>query len=152
MHMCEQWRLHCTSQCGWYYVSEHVWALSERIHCVVVTFKMTEQVEQWTCITCALSLSVLLGNYLGDWEGCRYGQLVIGSFIMTVRLLVQNFLQNIKSPRWLNLPTAQVWVYTPCHRSSTLCTPWYNWYFFLLKGGLIPFPLNLSWCWWLAWP
>ena len=43
--MCEQWWLHCSSQWGWQTL------LSERVYCVVLTFKMTEQVEQRICIT-----------------------------------------------------------------------------------------------------
>ena len=39
----EQWRLHCASQWGW------KMPLSEHVHCVAVTFKMTEQVEQQIC-------------------------------------------------------------------------------------------------------
>ena len=53
--------------------------------------------------------------FLDDSEGHSYGQLVIGSFITTTRLLVHHiscrvFWWNIKSPRWLSPPTAQIWL------------------------------------------
>ena len=48
--MCEQWWLHCTSQWGW----STTW--SEHVHCVSVTFKMTEQVEQRICIKFCIKL------------------------------------------------------------------------------------------------
>ena len=49
-----------------------------------------------------------------DENGHSYGQLVIGSFIMTMCLLMyhvscRGFWQNIKSPRWLSFPIAQIW-------------------------------------------
>ena len=50
----------------------------------------------------------LWGNYLDDSEGYSYGQLVIGSFIMTMCLLMhliscRVFWWNIKStPKWLS--------------------------------------------------
>ena len=43
MNMREQWQLHCTSQWGAVDTIEYV-------YCVVITFKMTEQVEQQVCI------------------------------------------------------------------------------------------------------
>ena len=50
MSMGEQWRLHCTSQCGqWMPLSEHV-------YCVAITFKMTEWVEQRICIRFCIKL------------------------------------------------------------------------------------------------
>ena len=49
MCMREQW-LHCTSQWG------QQTLLSEHVYCVVVTYKMTEQVEQWICIKCVVKL------------------------------------------------------------------------------------------------
>ena len=53
-------------------------------------------------------------NYLDDLEGHSYGQLVIGSFITTTCPLMYHiscrvFWQNIKSSRWLILPTTQIW-------------------------------------------
>ena len=46
-------------------------------------------------------------NDSDDSEGCSCGQMVMGSFIMTMRLLTHHvsrsvFWQNIKSPRWLS--------------------------------------------------
>ena len=50
MCMCEQWRLHCTSQWGqWMPLSEHV-------YCVAVAFKMTEWSEQGICIKFCMKL------------------------------------------------------------------------------------------------
>ena len=43
MRIREQGQLHCTSVGVYMPLSEHV-------YCVAVAFKMTEQVEQWTCI------------------------------------------------------------------------------------------------------
>ena len=62
----------------------------------------------------ALSLYIPPRNYLGDSEGQSYGQLVIGSFITTMCLLMHHiscrvFWQNIKSPSWLSPPIAQIW-------------------------------------------
>ena len=53
-------------------------------------------------------------NYLDDSEGCSCVHLVIGSFIVTTIPLMHHvsckvFRQNIKSPRWLSHPTAQIW-------------------------------------------
>ena len=50
MLMREQWWLHCTSQWGWQTT------LSKRVHCVAVTFKMTEQIEQQICIKFCVKL------------------------------------------------------------------------------------------------
>ena len=73
--------------------------LSEHVHCVAITFKMTERVEQRICINfCVkLELSFLCGNYWDDPEGHSYGQLVISSFITTMHPahashLMQSFL------------------------------------------------------------
>ena len=67
---------------------------------------MTEQVEQQSCIKfCIKAWTFLCGNYSDDSEGHSYGQLVIGSFITTMRPLITShavFLWNIKSPRWLS--------------------------------------------------
>ena len=53
-------------------------------------------------------------NYPDDSEGRSYGQLVIGSFIMTMCPLMNHiscrgFWPKIKLPRWLSAPTAQIW-------------------------------------------
>ena len=50
MHMDEQWQLHCTSQWG------QQTLLSRHVYCVAVTFKVTEGVEQWICITFHIKL------------------------------------------------------------------------------------------------
>ena len=61
-----------------------------------------------------LDWTFLHGNYLDDSETCSYWQLVIGSCIMTMNLLMHHvccrvFRWNFKSPRWLRTPTAQIW-------------------------------------------
>ena len=66
MRMCEQWWLHCTSQWGWQT------ALSERVYCVAVTFKMTEWVEQWICIKFCFKLA---HSYMGTIRWFRRPQL-----------------------------------------------------------------------------
>ena len=50
MCMCEQWWLHCTSQWG------RETTLSEYVYCVAITFKMTQQVEQQSCIKVCIKL------------------------------------------------------------------------------------------------
>ena len=42
--MCQQWWFYCASHWGW------ETPLSKHVYCVAVTFKMTEQVQQWICI------------------------------------------------------------------------------------------------------
>ena len=51
---------------------------------------------------------------MDDSEGCSYGQLMIGSFITTMHQLMHHipwrvFWQNMRSPRWLSLLSAQIW-------------------------------------------
>ena len=92
---------------------------------------MTEQVEQWICIKFCIELEYssmeaiqIVQKSFGDdsmsaemqnnKNGFHYGQLVIGSFITTMHLLMHHtlcrvFWRNIKSPRWLSPPTAQIW-------------------------------------------
>ena len=85
MRMYEQWCLHCTTQRGW----QTLW--SEHVYCVAVTFKMTEWVEQWICIKFFIKLkhsSVETIQLIQ--EDLSYGQLVIGSFITTTRLLMHH--------------------------------------------------------------
>ena len=82
--------------------------LSEHVHCAAVAFKMTEQVRKWICIRFCIKLEhYSVENYLDNSEGPSYGQLVIGSFIMTMCLFKHHvacrvFWWNIKSLRWLN--------------------------------------------------
>ena len=84
--------------------------LSEHVYCVAITFKMTKWVEQWICI----KFCVKLQHYCvetwrpqlwatGDW------QLHHNKVLTHASCLVQSFWQNIKSPRWLSPPTAQIW-------------------------------------------
>ena len=44
--------------------------LDEHVHCVALTFKIAEQIEQRICIKFCVKLETLpSGNYLGDSEG-----------------------------------------------------------------------------------
>ena len=61
-----------------------------------------------------LSLKILPWKLFGWFRGCSYGQLVMGSFITTMHPLTHPlsgrvFCRNIKSPRWLSPPMAQIW-------------------------------------------
>ena len=62
--------------------------LSEHVYCVAGTFKMTEQVEQWICITFCIKLEHSSMETIQIQKAAAYGQLVIGRFIMTMHLLV----------------------------------------------------------------
>ena len=85
MHMCEHWQLHCTSQ--WGVVDAVEWACVLCGHCIQ---------NDWA--SKAMNLHQILheawtffhGNYLDDSEGHSYGQLAIGSFIMTTRPLMRH--------------------------------------------------------------
>ena len=104
----EQWWLYCTSQWGQEPLIE--WAL----YCVAITFKMTEGVEQWICIKFCFKLEhssaktiwmIPKAAAMGNWWLAASSQQCAHSCI-TSRASV--FWQNIKSPRWLSLPTAQI--------------------------------------------
>ena len=101
MCMHEQWRLHCTSQWG------QQTPLSEHVYCVVVAFKVTEQVLHESASNSVLSFNIPLQKLFRWFRGCSYWQLAIGNFIMTTCLLMHHvscriFWQNIKSPKWLS--------------------------------------------------
>ena len=88
---------------------------------------------EWACVLCgrhmqndwtnrAMNLhhtlckawTFLHRKYSDDTGGHGYGQLVIGRFITTMCLLTHHvlcrgFWWNIKSPRWLSTPIAQIW-------------------------------------------
>ena len=85
--MCEQWRLHCTSQWGT--------PLSEHVYCVAIAFKMTEWVERWIFIKFCIKLEHSSIDCMDDSEGHRNGQLVIGSFITTMRPLMYHVLCRV---------------------------------------------------------
>ena len=83
---------------------------------------MTEQVEQWICITSCVTLEHFSMETLHDSEGHSYGQLVIGSFITTTHTLMHHvsrrvFWWHITSPRWLQPPyspdlaTCDLWLF-----------------------------------------
>ena len=86
--------------------------LSEHVYCVATTLKMTEQVKQQICIKFWVKRFQV--KLFGRFKGCSYGPLVFGNFIITTcplkhQALCRGFWWNIKSPRWLSLPTVQIW-------------------------------------------
>ena len=104
MHICQQWRLHWTSQMS----------LSEHVYCVAVAFKLTEWSNE-SASNFVLSLNIPLCKLFGwfrkpqlwatgDW------QLHHNNTPTHVSSLIQIFLGgDIKSPRWLSPSTAQIW-------------------------------------------
>ena len=74
MHMCEQWRLHCTTQ--WGVVDAMQWAC---VLCGCHT-QMTEWVEQWICIKFHMKLE----------HSSAETVLMTGSFTMTTHLLMHH--------------------------------------------------------------
>ena len=58
--------------------------------CVADTFKMIEQIQQPICIKFCVKLEHSSLEHSDDSEGSNYGQLVIGSFIMTRCLLMHH--------------------------------------------------------------
>ena len=88
--------------------------LSEHVYYVAVTFKMTEQVEQWTCIKFCVKLEHSSVETIGLIQRPPLwtmgdGQLHHDNVPTHASRLVQFFGQNIKSPRWLSPATAQIW-------------------------------------------
>ena len=88
--------------------------LSEHVHCVAITLKMTEQVEQWICIKFCVKFEhpstetiqmIQKATTMGNW----WLQLHHNNMLTHASCLMQSFWQNIKSPRWLSPPTAQIW-------------------------------------------
>ena len=80
-HTHEQWQLHCTRQ----WSSRRCWV---SVCTVWPSHSNDWAVEQWICIKYCVKLEYLHGNYLEDSEGHSYGQLLIGSFITTMCLLM----------------------------------------------------------------
>ena len=67
--------------------------LSEHVYCVAITFKMTEQVKPWICITFCVKLQH--SSIETIWmiqKATALGKLVIGSFIMKTCPLVHHIL------------------------------------------------------------
>ena len=54
-----------------------------------------EWIEQWICIKFCIKFEHSSGHYSDDAEGRSYGQLVIGSFIITMCPFVQNILCRV---------------------------------------------------------
>ena len=81
--------------------------LSEHVYCLAISFKMTEQEEQWICNRFCIKLEHSSPDTIQMIQkASSYGKLVIGSFITTMHLLMSHiscrgFCLNIKSPRWL---------------------------------------------------
>ena len=68
--------------------------LSEHVYCVAIAYKMTEQVEQICIKFCVKPEHSPHRNYLYDSKGHSYGQLVVGSFIMTMCLFTSCLMQS----------------------------------------------------------
>ena len=80
--------------------------LSEHVYYVAIAFKMTEWVEHWICIKVCVKFEHSSAKTIWWFRSHSYGQLVIGSFIMTMCLLMHHiscrvFWRNVKSSRWL---------------------------------------------------
>ena len=88
MCMHKQW-LHCTRQWG------QEMPLSEHVYCVDVAFKMTERIEQWTCLKFCVQLEHSSMETMPMIQGHSYGQRVIGSFIMKTYLLMNYVLGRV---------------------------------------------------------
>ena len=81
--------------------------LSEHGHCVAVTFKMTERVEQWICIKFCVKLEhptaevmwvIKKAAAMGNWWLAALTRQCASSCITSLAV----FLWNIKSLRWLS--------------------------------------------------
>ena len=88
--------------------------LSEHVYCLAISFKMTEQEEQWICNRFCIKLEHSSPDTIQMIQkASSYGKLVIGSFITTMHLLAHHVScrvvwWNIKSPRWLSPTTTQI--------------------------------------------
>ena len=75
--------------------------------------KWLSEYSKESALNFGLSLNIPLWKPFTWFRRPRPGQVVIGSFIMTMHLLMHQvlcrvFWWNIKSPRWLSFPTAQI--------------------------------------------
>ena len=91
-------------------------SLSEHVYCVAITFKMTEQIDQWICIKFCVRLEhssaetiqmIQKAEAMGNWWLAASSQQ--HSRPLTHHVLSRVFWQNIESPRWLSPLTAQIW-------------------------------------------
>ena len=88
---------------------------SRHVHCVAVTFKMTEQVlMQWICIKFCVKFErssaetvwmIQKAAAMGSWWLAASSWQCAHSCITSLVV----FWQSVKSPRWLSPPTAQIW-------------------------------------------
>ena len=89
--------------------------LSEHVYCVAITFKMTEWVEQRICITFYIGLNIPPQKLfrwfrrLQLWAPENWQLHHDNEPAHASHFLCWVFWQNIKSPRWLSPPTAQIW-------------------------------------------
>ena len=88
--------------------------LSEHVYCLAVAFKMIEQVDQRICIKLCIKFEhfsaeairmIQKAAAMGNWWWAASSQQHTHSCITSCAV----FWQNIKSPRWLSLLTAQIW-------------------------------------------
>ena len=84
--------------------------MSECVYCVAVTFKMAERVEQQICIKFCVKLehSSAKTIQMTQEAAAGDGQLHHDNVPTHASGLVQRFLENIRSPRWLSTATAQI--------------------------------------------
>ena len=85
------------------------------VYCVAITFKMTEQVDQWICIKFRVKLqhssmeticTIQKAAAMGKWWLAASSQQHTCSFI---RSHAEFFWWNIKLSRWLSPATAHIW-------------------------------------------
>ena len=96
--------------------------LNEHVYCVAVTFKMTEQVEQWICIKFCIKLEHSSMENFWMIKGCRYGQLVIwqlrhynmpahASCLVQSFLVKNQFSQVTQTPYSPDLAPCDFWLF-----------------------------------------
>ena len=100
--MCQQWWFYCASHWGW------ETPLSKHVYCVAVTFKMTEQVQQWICIKFCVMLehsSMETIHMIQKTAATRNWWLAASSqqcACSCTASYAEVFWQNTKLPRWLS--------------------------------------------------
>ena len=87
---------------------------SEHVYCVAITFKMTEEVQQWICIKFCIKLEhssveniqmIQKAPAMGNWWLATLSQ----QHAHSCTTFVQFVGKTSNPPRWLKPPTAQIW-------------------------------------------
>ena len=116
MHVREQWWLHCTSQWGWQT------PLNEHVHCVAVTFKMTEWVKQRSFVKFVLSLNIPLQKLsgwfrrprlwaTGDWQ-LHHDNAPVHASRLVQRFLVKHQITQVTQPPYSpDLVSCNFWLF-----------------------------------------